>query len=142
MPLFYRLITSAFRQVEPGAGPVGFWRICYHGRLLHCGICPAIVMPARTLCSRFLAFAVFVAIALSSLSSSAKEASLRRWPDKVAAPALQLNDLEGRAWNAASLRGKVVVLNFWASWCAPCIDEMAYLNELASSEPMKDKLVV
>jgi cytochrome c biogenesis protein CcmG, thiol:disulfide interchange protein DsbE len=38
--------------------------------------------------------------------------------------------MNGMQMTLADLRGKVVVLNFWASWCPPCIDETASLNQL------------
>ncbi len=38
--------------------------------------------------------------------------------------------LEGKPAKLADLRGKVIVLNFWATWCPPCVAEMASLNRL------------
>ena len=52
------------------------------------------------------------------------------WPAKVATPAIDAVDLQGKAWSATELAGKVVVLNFWATWCAPCKDELPTLQML------------
>ncbi len=52
------------------------------------------------------------------------------WPAKVATPALDAVDLQGKTLNATELAGKVVVLNFWATWCAPCKDELPTLQTL------------
>ncbi|HEB58104.1 MAG TPA: TlpA family protein disulfide reductase [Gammaproteobacteria bacterium] len=45
-------------------------------------------------------------------------------------PDYQLPDLEGQARSAAAYDGKVVMVNFWATWCPPCVREMPALEEL------------
>ncbi len=46
------------------------------------------------------------------------------------APALELRDLRGRTLRLSYYRGKVVLLNFWATWCPPCRAEMPDLIKL------------
>jgi thiol-disulfide isomerase/thioredoxin len=46
------------------------------------------------------------------------------------APQLQFEDASGRARSMADFRGKVVLLNIWATWCAPCREEMPALDRL------------
>ena len=50
--------------------------------------------------------------------------------EKNKAPDFSLKDLSGRPVTLLSLKGKVVLLNFWATWCPPCISEMPVFNKL------------
>jgi thiol-disulfide isomerase/thioredoxin len=47
------------------------------------------------------------------------------------APGLKLKDLQGARQNLSDLRGRIVVVNFWATWCAPCQEELPRLDQLA-----------
>lgn len=48
------------------------------------------------------------------------------------APAFSLTTLSGQTFDLGSLRGRPVVLNFWASWCLPCRDEAPLLTAAAA----------
>ena len=54
------------------------------------------------------------------------------------APNFQLRDLNGRLVALSDLRGKVVLLNFWATWCGPCRVEMPAMEQLYQTFPRKD----
>jgi thiol-disulfide isomerase/thioredoxin len=79
--------------------------------------------------------------ALATLALPARAAQVSAWPAGKPAPALRLADLDGRTWDLAALRGQPVVLNFWASWCEPCREEMPSL-ELMAERHRADKLQV
>jgi len=48
------------------------------------------------------------------------------------APDFSLADLDGNPIHLADLRGRPVVINFWASWCGPCVEEFPLLREAAA----------
>ena len=53
------------------------------------------------------------------------------------APDFVLQDAAGKVWKLSSLKGKVVFVNFWATWCKPCRDEMPSMEVL--NKTMADK---
>jgi len=52
------------------------------------------------------------------------------WPRRMPTPPLDALDLTGRRLTLADFKGRVLVLNFWASWCEPCRAEMPTLQQL------------
>jgi len=51
------------------------------------------------------------------------------------APDFEWTSLDGQTLRLSAYRGKVVVVNFWATWCPPCREEMPALQRVAASEP-------
>jgi thiol-disulfide isomerase/thioredoxin len=63
----------------------------------------------------------------------AGDSAVTTWPagERTTAPDVSARTLEGGSFSLADYRGKTVVLNFWASWCAPCRVETPALQVLA-----------
>ena len=58
----------------------------------------------------------------------------------IDAPPLSLEDLEGKRHDLGDYRGRVVLVNFWATWCLPCLREMPgimHLGETLSGRPFQ-----
>ena len=49
------------------------------------------------------------------------------------APSFELKTLKGEIFKSSDLKNKAVILNFWATWCVPCIKEMPELNKAYTS---------
>jgi peroxiredoxin len=66
---------------------------------------------------------------LAAAGRAAAQQPLKPWAG-VVTPPVELADLEGKTHRLADYRGKVVLLNFWATWCAPCREEMPSIERL------------
>jgi peroxiredoxin len=58
------------------------------------------------------------------------------------APDWQLQDLNGKTVKLSDFRGKVVILDFWATWCPPCRDEIPNFEQLQSAYGDKGLVIV
>ena len=90
-------------------------------------------MLRRLLSHKRIALPLFCALVASVLAFCEPA-----WTRATAAPDLTLTNLDGKAHSLAEYRGKIVVLNFWATWCLPCREEMPMLSKLAPKYDEKD----
>ena len=56
----------------------------------------------------------------------------------LALPDVRATDISGTAWTTDQLRGRVTVIDFWATWCAPCLAEMPRLKRIRESYPRSE----
>ncbi len=85
--------------------------------------------------------AVVGAATMRTERSASLTAALGRG-ERPPAPAFRLPALDGRTLDLAELRGRPVLLNFWASWCVPCKDEAPLLERAWQTYRDKGLLVI
>jgi len=79
-----------------------------------------------------LVFGLVLSVGASGLATTKASSSAAKAGPK-AAPVFVKNDLHGKKVDLAGYRGHVVLLNFWATWCAPCLTEMPRFVEWQKS---------
>jgi len=85
-------------------------------------------------------YALRRARAAAADASAASAKVIRFAKDPEMAPPFLLRDINGKIVSTADWKGKVVILNFWATWCPPCREEVPELVQLQAN--YKDKLLV
>lgn len=102
------------------------------GRALQIGLIAALVLAVCALGVLGIGAFLFLrapGIALNAASDPTPETAARVG---ALAPDFTLADLDNKPVNLAKLRGQVVVLNFWATWCGPCREELGTIEKIRS----------
>jgi len=100
------------------------------------------VTPIRVTIGVVLALTIVVGVVLASRFGTDPRAVRSPLIDQPA-PATRLTRLDGSGdVGLDDLRGRIVVLNFWAPWCVPCVTEHAALQQVATTLAAKDVIVV
>jgi thiol-disulfide isomerase/thioredoxin len=89
-------------------------------------------LPIHSMPPFLAAFLVaLLAVGMSLQAQAAEPKQMALVPGKVAAPLTQLSDGK-RPLTLAAFKGHYVLVNFWATWCSPCVQEMPALDRLAA----------
>ena len=84
-------------------------------------------MLEMTLCSRFSKRILFTSVLLTACSSGPRSVPA---PGRGPMPAFELESLPGGNFSSKVLAGKVALIDFWATWCQPCLEEIPFWNQL------------
>lgn len=82
---------------------------------------------------RLLLFAILAVVALAGTGFAGPPGNFVLHDAPVTVPELQFTDGDGQPRSLADFRGKVVLLNLWATWCLPCRKEMPTLDRLQAA---------
>ncbi len=89
-----------------------------------------------------IVLALFLIIVMLAVAGCSKSPSGGVPVPGKTAPDFQLESLDGASISLDGLRGRPVLLNFWATWCGPCRHEMPFLQEVSQDEEWKKRGLV
>lgn len=98
-------------------------------------------MIKKIICLSFVVTLVgfsFCAFAQNKVEELFEKVKIQPLKELQKAPDFLLNNLEGKTIQLKSLRGKVILINFWATWCCPCKEEMPSMETLYQQFGKKD----
>lgn len=84
-----------------------------------------------------LAASIMVLAVLTAIPSRANDLGVGQ-----KAPPITLTTLDGKTFDTALLKGKVIIVTFWATWCEPCREELPLLSKYASEHASQDLIVL
>ncbi len=84
----------------------------------------------------------FLLLCVSAWTETAYAQKGKWYPDDGAAPALKLKTVDNQEIDLSALKGRLVIVNFWATWCGPCVAEMPSLQALGTRLGAKNAVVL
>lgn len=99
--------------------------------MLRNGIILAVTVFLGAFCTYLLDYTASVPLQ----AGQAETPDLQEAPQGSVVPAFTFTALDGKSYGIRDFNGKIVVLNFWASWCAPCVKEFPHFLDLAQEKP-------
>ena len=88
------------------------------------------------------ALSLSLAVVLLGCSNNGGEAQVITPASPTLAPALAMQSIDGKRISIADFRGKVVVVDFWASWCPPCREGLPHIQNLSSNADFRARGLV
>jgi len=86
--------------------------------------------------------AALVGVAMLYFAGTAGAQKAAAPEGKIKAADFALTDIEGKPVKLSDYKGKVVILDFWATWCPPCVKEIPHFNELSKKYASKGLVVL
>ena len=116
-------------QRRSGPRPLAWW-----------GVSLSILGTAASVAFGFVYYPALQRFQVAMESARGQQAQLKNWEGALA-PDISVTSLAGKTFRLSDLKGKRVVLDFWATWCAPCVEEIPHYTQVFN-ETSREELVI